>query len=154
MNYMTQEDKDRLMQQLKVLVDRRVELSDRIGRARELGDLKENAEYHAAKEDQGHDERKIRDLEAKLAEAVVVDDENLPEGLVFIGSTVILRDVDSGDEDLYKLVGELTGSIDVDYIEVTPQSPMGMALFKAEIGAKIRVDLPRGEKHFEILKAK
>lgn len=151
---MTQEDKDRLEKQLKVLVDRRIELSDRIGRARELGDLKENAEYHAAKEDQGHDERKIRDLEEKLASAVVVDDENLPEGLVFIGSTVILRDVDSGDEDLYKLVGELTGSIDVDYIEVTPQSPMGMALFKAEIGAKIRVDLPRGEKHFEILEAK
>lgn len=154
MNYMTQEDKERLEKQLKVLVDRRVELSDRIGRARELGDLKENAEYHAAKEDQGHDERKIRDLEAKLADAVVVDSENLPEGLVFIGSTVILRDVDSGDEDLYKLVGELTGSIDVDYIEVTPQSPMGMALFKAEIGTKIRVDLPRGKKHFEILEAK
>ena len=136
MNYMTQEDKERLEQQLKVLVDRRVELSDRIGRARELGDLKENAEYHAAKEDQGH------------------DDENLPEGLVFIGSTIILRDIDTGSEDLYKLVGELTGSIDVDYIEVTPQSPMGMALFKAEIGSKIRVDLPRGKKHFEILEAK
>ena len=154
MNYMTQEDKDRLEQQLKVLVDRRLEISDRIGRARELGDLKENADYHAAKEDQGHDERKIRDLEAKLASAVVVDDENLPEGLVFIGSTVILRDVDSGDEDLYKLVGELTGAIDVDYTEVTPQSPMGMALFKAEIGSKIRVDLPRGEKHYEIVELK
>ena len=154
MNYMTQEDKDRIEQQLKVLVDRRLELSDRIGRARELGDLKENAEYHAAKEDQGHDERKIRDIEAKLAEAVVVDDENLPEGLVFIGSTVLLRDVDSGDEELYRLVGELTGSLDVDYIEVTPQSPMGMALFKAEIGSKIRVDLPRGEKHFQIVELK
>ena len=154
MNYMTQEDKDRLEQQLKVLVDRRLEISDRIGRARELGDLKENADYHAAKEDQGHDERKIRDLEAKLASAVVVDDENLPEGLVFIGSTVLLKDVDSGDEDLYRLVGELTGAIDVDYIEVTPQSPMGMALFKAEIGSKIRVDLPRGEKHFEIVELK
>jgi len=151
MNYMTSEEKATLATQLKELIDRRIELSDRIGRAREHGDLKENAEYHTAKDDQGHNERRIRDLEAKLATAVVVDDSEVPAGMVFIGATVLLRDVSSGDEDLYRLVGESTGSLDIDYIEVTPNSPLGMALLKAEVGSTIRADLPRGEKQFEIV---
>jgi transcription elongation factor GreA len=74
MNYMTADDKARLEEQLEELKKNRKALSDRIGRARELGDLRENAEYHSAKEDQGHNERKIRDIEEKLAGAVVVDD--------------------------------------------------------------------------------
>ncbi len=151
MNYMTSQEKARLEEQLQELIDRRLELSDRIGRARKLGDLKENAEYHTAKEDQGHDERKIRDLQAKLATGVVVDDTNVPAGMVFIGATVRLRDVNTGDEDLYRLVGETSGSMSADYIEVTPNSPMGMALMKAEVGRTIRADLPHGPKRFEIL---
>lgn len=151
MNYMTQEDKDRLEKHLRELTGKRLELSDRIGRARELGDLKENAEYHTAKDDQGHNERKIRDLEQKLATALVVDATDIPDGVVFVGATVRLRDVKSGDEDLYRLVGEPTGDLDIDYIEVTPNSPLGMALLKAEVGSTIRADLPRGEKHYEII---
>jgi transcription elongation factor GreA len=151
MNYMTADDKSRLEAQLKELKGKRKTLSDRIGRARELGDLSENAEYHSAKEDQGHNEMKIRDLEEKLASAVVVDDQEIPDGMVFIGATVRLRDVNSGGEDLYRLVGDSTGAVDADYIEVTPSSPMGLSLLKARIGDTIRVDLPRGERHFEIV---
>jgi transcription elongation factor GreA len=151
MNYMTAEDKARLEEQLKELKGKRKGLSDRIGRARELGDLSENAEYHSAKEDQGHNERKIRDIEEKLASAIVVDDQEMPEGMVFIGATVRLRDVSSGDEDLYRLVGESSGAIDADCIEVTPNSPMGLSLLKARVGDTIRVDLPRGERRFEIV---
>jgi transcription elongation factor GreA len=151
MNYMTAEDKTRLEEQLKELKANRKALSDRIGRARELGDLSENAEYHSAKEDQGHNERKIRDLETKLASAVVVDDQEMPEDMVFIGATVRLRDMSSGDEDLYRLVGESTGTLDADFIEVTPSSPMGQSLLKARVGETIRVDLPRGERRFEII---
>jgi transcription elongation factor GreA len=151
MNYMTAEDKARLEEQLKGLKANRKAISDRIGRARELGDLSENAEYHSAKEDQGHNERKIRDLEEKLASAVVVDDQDMPEDMVFIGATVRLRDVSSGDEDLYRLVGDSTGAMDADFIEVTPTSPMGQSLLKARVGETIRVDLPRGERRFEIV---
>ena len=86
MNYMTAEDKVRLEEQLKELKGKRKGLSDRIGRARELGDLSENAEYHSAKDDQGHNERKIRDLEEKLASAVVVNPEDMPDGMVFVGA--------------------------------------------------------------------
>ena len=151
---MTAEDKVGLEEQLQALKGMRKTLSDRIGRARELGDLSENAEYHASKEDQGHNERKIRDLEKQLALAVVVGDQDTPDGMVFIGATVRLRNVSSGEEDLYRLVGEGSGTggeVGADYIEVTPNSPMGLALMKAEVGSTIRVDLPRGEKRFEIV---
>ena len=151
MNYMTAEDKARLEERLKELKGKRKGLSERIGRARELGDLSENAEYHSAKEDQGHNERKIRDLEEKLSTAVVVDPNEMPDGMVFVGATVRLRDVSSGDEDVYRLVGDSAGAIDADYIEVTPNSPMGLALLKARIGDTIKVDLPRGERRYEIL---
>lgn len=151
MQYMTADEKQRLQDQLKTLQVKRIELSDRIGRARELGDLKENAEYHAAKEDQGHNERKIREIEEKLAQAVVADLDEVPKDMVFIGATVRLRDVENGDEDVYRLVGEATGSFTADYVEVTPASPMGLALMKARVGETVRVDLRRGPKRFEIV---
>ncbi len=151
MHYLRPEDKDLLEKKLQEFKKLRKVLSDRIGRAREMGDLRENAEYHTAKDDQGHNERKIRDIEEKLASAVVVGDEELPEGMVFVGATVRLRDVSSGDEELYSLVGELTGDFVDDLIQVTPNSPMGMALMKARVGETVRVDLPRGSRQFEIL---
>jgi transcription elongation factor GreA len=150
MHYMTPDEKLHLEAEFKRLTGLRKGLSDRIGRARELGDLKENAEYHAAKEDQGHNERRIRDMGQKLAGAIVADGEDVPEDMVFVGATVRLRDIDSGDEDLYRLVGEMTGVI-LDYVEVTPNSPMGLALMKSRVGETVRVDLPRGEKKFEIM---
>ena len=151
MHYLTPEDKANLQERLRELTKQRKALSDRIGRARELGDLRENAEYHTAKEDQGHNERKIRDIEQKLASAVIVGDDEVPEGMVFLGATVRLRDVNSGDEELYSLVGEVTSELDDDHIQVTPNSPMGMALMKSRVGETVRVDLPRGPRKYEIV---
>ena len=152
MDYLTADDHKRLTDELESLKGKRVELSDRIGRARELGDLKENADYHAAKDDQGHNERKIRDLEERLAFATVTDDEHVPEDVVFFGATVQLRNIDTGKEDAYRLVGDMSGSFDLDYMEVTPNSAMGMALLKARIGETIGVDLPAGRTRFEVLR--
>ena len=151
MHYLTPEDKANLQERLRELTKQRKPLSDRIGRARELGDLRENAEYHTAKEDQGHNERKIRDIEQKLASAVIVGDDEVPEGMVFLGATVRLRDVNSGDEELYSLVGEVTSDLADDHIQVTPNSPMGMALMKSRVGETVRVDLPRGPRKYEIV---
>ncbi len=151
MHYLTPEDKANLQESLRELKKQRKTLSDRIGRARELGDLRENAEYHTAKEDQGHNERKIRDIEEKLASAVIVGDDEVPEGMVFLGATVRLRDVNSGDEELYSLVGEVTSDLADDHIQVTPNSPMGMALMKSRVGETVRVDLPRGPRKYEIV---
>ena len=150
MNYLTKEEKARLDERLSTFKKKRKELSDRIGRARELGDLSENAEYHTAKDDQGFNEQKIRDLEEKLSDTVVVDDQDIPEDMVFIGATVRLRDIESGDEDVYRIVGDPTGT-DSEFLEVTPNSPMGLALVKARLGETVKVDLPKGEKRFEIV---
>jgi transcription elongation factor GreA len=151
MNYMTADEKKRLEDQLRDCIANRKVLSDRIGRARELGDLKENADYHAAKEDQGMNEAKIQEIEQKLASAVVTGDDSLPDGMVFIGATVRLRCVDTEQEDLYRLVGDATGTFNDDVVEVTPNSPMGQALMKSHVGEVVRVDLRRGEKRFEIV---
>jgi len=151
MDYMTQADKDKIEEELATRQKQRKELSDRIGRARELGDLKENAEYHAAREDQGMNEARIRQLEERLSTAIVTDDTDLPEDMVFIGATVKLKDVKTGQEQVYRLVGDMSGDFDPECIEVTPNSALGTALMKARLGETIRADLPRGEKRFEIV---
>ena len=71
--------------------------------------------------------------------------------LVFVGATVKLRDVETGSEDLYRLVGDASGHIDEDWVEVTPNSPLGEALMKARVGEVVRVTLRRGPKRFEIV---
>ena len=151
MDYMTQADKDKIQEELATRQKQRKELSDRIGRARELGDLKENAEYHAAREDQGMNEARIKQLEERLSTAIVTDDTDLPEDIVFIGATVKLRDVKTEQEQIYRLVGDMSGDFDPECIEVTPNSALGTALMKARLGETVRADLPRGEKRFEIV---
>ncbi len=151
MDFVTAEEKQQLEQRLDDLKAKRPILSTRIAEARALGDLKENADYHAAREDQGLNEAEIRRLEERLRTASVASSDHLPEGMVFLGSVVKLRDTDTDAEDLYKLVGESSGRFDSDEIEVTLASPMGESLLKARVGDTIKVDLPRGTKRFEIL---
>ena len=151
MDLITAEEKQTLEAKLKVMIAKRPEITDRIAEARALGDLKENAEYHTAREVQGHNEAEIRRIEERLKNAKVAGDHDIPDDMVFLGATVKLKDLDDNDEDLYKLVGEATGSFDFDYIEVTATSPMGEALMKSRVGETVKVDLPKGTKRFEIL---
>jgi len=150
MEFITQEEKQDLEKKLKQHESQRPVLSQRIAEARALGDLKENADYHAAREDQGLNEAEIRRIQQKLKDASVADESHIPEGIVFLGSVVRLRDTEDNSEDLYKLVGQASGRFDADEIEVTTSSPMGEALLKARVGETIKVDLPRGTKRFEI----
>ncbi len=151
MEFMTREEKAQLEARLEELKSRRPQITQRIAEARALGDLKENADYHAARDDQGLNEAEIRRLEARLKGVHVADENALPDDIVFVGSVVRLKDVDADDVDLYKLVGEASGRFDADEIEVTTTSPMGEALMKARVGDTVRVDLPRGTKRFEVL---
>jgi len=151
MDFLTAEEKDQLEAKLDSLRKRRSELVDRIAEARAKGDLKENAEYHAAREDHGMNERTIKELESRLKNAKITDSSSVPDDMVFVGATVKLRDVENGDEELYKLVGEAKVDFTQDYIEVSSNSPMGQSLMKARVGETVRVDLPRGTKQYEIL---
>jgi len=153
MEFITAEEKEQLQAKLDERIAQRPVITTRIAEARALGDLKENADYHAARDDQGLNEAEIRRLEERLASAKVVSNDAIPEDMVFLGSIVKLRDLDDDSEDLYKLVGESTGGFDfdADEIEVTASSPMGDALMKARVGETVKVDLPRGTKRFEIM---
>lgn len=151
MDIITPEEKAMLQARLKALQENRPRISQRIAEARELGDLKENAEYHSARELQGLEEAEIRRLEDRLARAQVVAKTDQPDGVVFLGSVVTLRDTD-GEDEVYRIVGEATNDPDLDYFEVTPSSPMGEALMKARVGDTVAVRGPRGTLKFEIVR--
>lgn len=151
MEFITPDDKLQLESRLEQLISGRAVLSNRIAEARAHGDLSENAEYHAAREEQGLAEAEIRRLEQRLKDAKVTDSSALPDDVVFVGSVVRLKDLDDESDDLYKVVGETSGNFDADEIEVTAASPMGEALVKARVGETVKVALPRGVKHFLVM---
>lgn len=151
MEFITPDEKQQLHDRLNRLIANRPKITDRIAEARALGDLKENAEYHSAREQQGMEEAEIRRIEDRLASAQVIEKGSGAEGVVFIGSMVKLREQRTGDEDVYRLVGESSGEMNDDYVEVTTNSPMGEALMKSRVGEVINVKAPRGVKSFEIV---
>tara|TARA_X000000368_G_C22586264_1_gene517310 strand:- start:112 stop:579 length:468 start_codon:yes stop_codon:yes gene_type:complete len=151
MDFLTEAEHKKLTDELEGLIALRPIISDRIGTARELGDLKENADYHAAKDEQGHNERKIKDLEERLENATVADTEHVPDDMVFLGTIAKLKNLSNNKEDLYMLVGESSGRFDMDYLEVTSNSELGMAIFKARVGDIVGVNLPAGRTEFEII---
>ncbi|MFT4592517.1 MAG: transcription elongation factor GreA [Phycisphaerales bacterium] len=151
MDYLTEAEHTKLSDELAKLIPERLVISARIGTARELGDLKENADYHAAKDDQAHNERKIKDLEKRLSEATVANTEHVPDDMVFLGTIAKLKNLTNNKENLYMLVGESSGRFDMDYLEVTTNSELGMAIFKARAGDVVGVNLPAGRTEFEIV---
>ncbi len=120
-----------------------------IEEARAHGDLSENAEYHAAKERQGHIEGRIALLEDKLARAQVIDGTGQGADRVSFGVTVVLADADSGEEVTYRIVGEDEADVAQGMISVT--SPIAKALMGKELDASVRVQVPKGIRELEIL---
>ena len=114
--------------------------------------MKENADYHAARDEYALNESHIKNLEARLRAVTVVDTSAVPEGMVFLGSTVKLKDLTSGDVETVRIVGEV-GSIDADsdIMEVSAKSPLGDALVRARVGDTVNVNVPRGTLKYEIL---
>ncbi len=151
MEFLTPEEKIKLEERLEELVSNRPVISNRIAEARALGDLKENAEFHAAREDQGVQEAEIRRIEERIAHAKVIEKGDVPDDIVFLGATVKLREEGDDEEEFFRLVGEPSGDLEGDIVEVSVSSPMGEALLKSRVGEIVRVDTPRGIKRFEVL---
>lgn len=121
-----------------------------IAEARAHGDLSENAEYHAAREQQGFIEGRIKDIEGKLGNAQVIDVTTLPaNGKVVFGSTVQLSNVENGDEVTYQIVGEDEADIKAGMLSVN--SPVARALIGKSEGDEVTVQVPGGKKLFEIV---
>ena len=147
---LTQRGADQLREELKRLkFTERPNLSKAIGVAREHGDLRENAEYHAAKEQQSFVEGRIKEIETKLSNAEIIDVSRLePGGRVVFGATVNLSDVGSGVEVTYQIVGEDEADIKAGLGSVT--SPIARAVIGKREGDEVEVEAPGGRKCYEI----
>jgi len=117
--------------------------------ARAEGDLSENAEYHGRRETAGMLEAKIRSIQDKLSRAVLVDPSQFPKDQVSFGSTVLVKDLDFGDEEEFTLVG--AGEEDYDSGKILSTSPLAQGLIGRKSGEKVEIDVPQGKVRFEIL---
>ena len=147
----TIEGADALRDELKHLKNiERPRITKAIAEARAHGDLKENAEYHAAKEEQGLSEARIRDIEAKLSNAQIIDVTEMPASdKVIFGATVVLYDLETEDETRYRIVGEDEADITKGMLSVA--SPIARAIIGKRESDEVEVQTPGGRKEFEIL---
>ena len=145
---------EKLKKELSFLKEiKRPEIVSAISEARSHGDLKENAEYHAAKEQQAHNEGRIQEIEDLIARANVIDVKNLKnEGKVIFGSTVYLIDLDNNEKIYYKIVGKDEANLKERLIYF--QSPIGKGLIGKNKSEMVTVKTPSGEKNFEIIEVK
>jgi transcription elongation factor GreA len=144
-------------QKLKAEIDNlknveRPKVIKQIAEAREHGDLKENAEYHSAKDKQGFIEAQIADLEKKFSRAEVIDVSKISGDKVQFGATVRLENLDSEKKVTYKIVSEFEANIDDGLISST--APVGRALIGKRIGDEVEIKIPNGIINYEILEIK
>lgn len=123
-----------------------------IATARELGDLKENAEYHSAREKQSFIEAQIADFEDKISRAEVIDISKLSGNKIKFGATVTLEDLNSGKKVIYKIVSDFEADIDNGLI--SSMSPVARFLIGKEVGDEVEIQIPSGVVSYEILEIK
>lgn len=146
---MTREGYDNLKTELLTLEARRPDILRAIKEAREKGDLSENAEYHAAREDLGMVEAKIEQIRGKLALAEIIEGKRAPKGVVVFGSAVRVFNKTFDEEEQYHLVGE--GEADPRNNRILTTSPVGQALLSRKVGDEVEVPIPQGTMKLKIL---
>ncbi|WP_010531073.1 transcription elongation factor GreA [Lentibacillus jeotgali] len=142
--YMTQEGKDKLEKELQHLkTEKRQEVVERIKIARSFGDLSENSEYDAAKDEQAFVESRISQVETMIRNAVIIENDNENPDIVSLGSSVTFKELPDGDEETYTIVG----SAESDPFEgkISNDSPMAKSLIGQEAGAEVSVTTPAGD---------
>lgn len=151
---MTVQGAEKLRQELEQLKTvQRPQISAAIAAAREHGDLKENAEYHAAREQQGFCEGRIAEIESRLADCEIVDITRIPpSGQVVFGATVELHNLDTDEQVSYQIVGE--DEADIPAGKISFASPIASAILGKAEGDEAIVKAPKGDLNFEILSVK
>jgi transcription elongation factor GreA len=145
------EIRKRLEEQIKALeYELKVELPKEIKRAREHGDLRENAEYHAAKERQSFVDARVNQLKHRVAALSMANLDKIPRDKVGLGSTVHLREVDSGEEVVYEIV--TPEEADPGAGRISPSSPIGRSLIGKAEGDEVEVRAPSGVREYELLR--
>jgi transcription elongation factor GreA len=150
---LTPEGLDRLTEELDTLrTDKRREVAERIAHAREFGDIAENSEYDDAKNEQAMVEQKIAQLEERLSRARLIEKEDVPKGVVAIGTRVRLRDLDAKQTIEYVIVG--SAEANPAESKLSNESPVGKAIIGRKKGETVEVAAPRGKMKFRILEIK
>jgi transcription elongation factor GreA len=148
---MTREGYDKLKAELDRLRSvEMIEVTKRVAAARDMGDLSENAEYHAAREDQGILQARINDISDRLSRAIIVDTSALPKDTIAFGSKVKVMDLDLDEEETFELVGP--GQENPDRGRILTSSPIGQGLIGRREGETVEIVVPRGTIRFKILK--
>lgn len=148
--YMTLEGKEKLEEELHYLkTDRRQEVVERIKVARDFGDLSENSEYDAAKDEQAFVESRIAQVEKMIRNAVIIENDNDNPNVVSLGKSVTFQELPDGDEETYMIVG----SAEADPFEgkISNDSPMAKSLLGQEVGTEVAVVTPGGEIQVKIV---
>lgn len=149
--YLSKDGRIKLEAELKRLkFEERPRIVSEIKRAREMGDLSENAEYHAAKEAQGHLERKVAELEDKLSRVRTVDADQIPSDKVYLFARVLVKDLEDGEEIEYTIAPADEADVDNDIISV--KSPIGAGLLGKAVGETAEIKIPVGVLRYEVLK--
>jgi transcription elongation factor GreA len=126
-----------------------IEVAKRIATAREMGDLSENAEYHAAREDQGMLQARIDSLKNSLSRAMIIDKSTLPTDVIVFGARVKVKDLDGGDIEVFQLVGP--GEEDYSTNKILTNSPIGQGLLGKKIGDVVQIAVPMGTIRYEVM---
>ena len=148
--YLTREGLQKIKKELHdYKFNRRPEVSQKVAAAREHGDLKENAEYHAAREELSLIETKIHQLQDRLSRARIIKEEEIPDDKIYILTTVVLKDLDFDETLEYRLVSPAEADVDENKISVS--SPLGQALLGKKLGDRVEVPVPAGMMNYEIL---
>ncbi len=148
--YVSRKKYEDLVKEVKVLKEQKALLSEEIGAAAAQGDLKENAEYHAAKEKQAETLRRIDDLEMKLRNAEITDDLAVDRSEARIGATVTIKDLAADIEFTYTLVGSMESNPDKGLLSV--KSPLASGVLGKKEGEEFEAVLPRGPKKYKLVK--
>ncbi len=148
--YLTREGYEKMREEFEYLRTKvRRKISGEIKKAREHGDISENAEYDAAKEAQAANERRIVEIESKLQRVRIIDDENIPKDEALIGATVRLKDLNSGEEIKYMLVSE--EEADYDQGKISVASPVGKGLLGHKKDEVVEIEIPAGILKYKIV---
>lgn len=148
--YLTRDGLEKLQAEHKQLVKSKVELTEEVSKAAAMGDLRENAEYHAARERLQHVAGRLAELDGKLGDVILIDDLEIAEGEVRVGTKVTLEDIQTKQQDTYSLVGAeeadpAGGKISID-------SPMGKGMLGKKEGDEFTLRLPRAIVPYKILR--
>ena len=147
----SKEGYEKIRAEIKELEAQKPGILQRIKDAREEGDLKENAEYHAAREQLAHLERQMGSKRERLSNCQIMEKSDMPKGVVAYGSRVTVKDLSDGMEEVYELVGPGEEDYEGDILKILTSSPLAQSMISKKVGDKFEAEIPAGLLKMEVI---